>query len=357
MSTTTVGRVLAVGERWPGAVAVEVDLPGRDPVRALAYPDLVGEPRIGDTAVVSTAALDRGLGTGGWAFVVHLHDRTGPAPPPQARLVKARYTPQQVLVSGVEEDERTRDAVARCPGLGGMPVVVAELHSALSAVLAGLRADRPDLRVAYVMTDGGALPAWFSRTIPALRSAGWLAATVTCGQAFGGDLEALTLHSGLIAARAVVAADVAVVAPGPGTAGTATRWGFTGIAAGEAVNAVTAVGGRPVVAVRISGADPRPRHQGVSHHSLTAYGQVALRAADVPLPETEVARLAGGVVDELLAGRHRLVPVNCSGLEAALESCPGGAASMGRTVADDPRYFLAAAAAGRHAATLVTSRR
>jgi hypothetical protein len=59
--------------------------------------------------------------------------------------------------------------------LGGMPVVVADLHSALPAVIAGLRERRPDARVAYVMTDGGALPAWFSRTVlrPAPKRAGW----------------------------------------------------------------------------------------------------------------------------------------------------------------------------------------
>src|SRR5262249_57442186 len=71
-------------------------------------------------------------------------------------------------------------------------------------------------RVCYVMQDGGALPAWFSRTVAGLRAAGWLAATVTTGQSFGGDLEAVTVHTGLLAARHVAGADVAVVTQGPG---------------------------------------------------------------------------------------------------------------------------------------------
>ena len=126
-----------------------------------------------------------------------------------------------------------------------MPVVVADLHSALAPVLAGLyeATDPGGLRVVYVMTDGGALPAWFSRTCATLREAGWLAGTVTVGQAFGGDLEAVTLHTGLLAARHVLGADVAVVAQGPGNLGTGTRWGFSGVAAGEAINAVAALGG------------------------------------------------------------------------------------------------------------------
>ena len=113
----------------------------------------------------------------------------------------------------------------------GLPVVVADLHSALPAVLAALRAAAPagaPPSAVYVMLDGGALPAWFSRSCAGLREAGWLRGTVTVGQSFGGDLEAVTLHTGLLAARHVLGADVAVVAQGPGNLGTGTRWGFSG---------------------------------------------------------------------------------------------------------------------------------
>ena len=132
------------------------------------------------------------------------------------------------------------------------------------------------------MTDGGALPAWFSRTRGrAARRRVARPARVTVGQAFGGDLEAVTVHTGLLAARHVLGADVAVVAQGPGNLGTGTRWGFSGVAAGEAVNAAAVLGGRPVASLRVSEADARERHRGVSHHSLTAYGRVALAPADV----------------------------------------------------------------------------
>jgi hypothetical protein len=240
-----------------------------------------------------------------------------------------------------------------------MPVVVADLHSALPAVLAGIqgsyRTDRGSgPRVAYVMTDGGALPAWFSRTVAGLRAAGWLAATITTGQSFGGDLEAVTVHSGLLTARHVVRADIAIVAQGPGNLGTGTRWGFSGVAAGEAVNAAAALDGRPVASLRLSFADPRDRHQGVSHHSLTAYGRVALAPADVvlpALPEPQATRVATDAA--VLAARHRLVTVSLDGLEEALRSCPVTLSTMGRSVAQDLEYFLAAAAAGRHAVSLL----
>jgi len=406
------GTVVRVRREWPGAVELEVtvsavagpadgQVPGPAPeqapeqapelVRALAYPALTGRPGPGDRVLLNTTALDLRLGTGGYALVAAMPDRLPPDRSGPGHLVKARYTPLQAIVLGADEQgspyhEMLRDAA----DVAGMPVVVADLHSALAPVLAGLydaadqdqaedppaqgapppgsggatadgpvqsgarRASPGGLRVVYVMTDGGALPAWFSRTCATLREAGWLAGTVTVGQAFGGDLEAVTLHTGLLAARHVLGADVAVVAQGPGNLGTGTRWGFSGVAAGEAINAVAALGGRPVAALRVSEADPRERHRGVSHHSLTSYGRVALAPAAVVVPElpgefgAQIATQA-----EPLRARHTLVRVPVAGLDEALARCPAPLSTMGRGLAEDRAYFLTAAAAGRYAASLL----
>ena len=354
------GTVSAVRRRWHGAVEVDAATPD-GPVRALAYPALVGEPAPGDRVLLNVGALVMGLGTGGYALVVALPDRLPPDPAADGatrdagHLVKARYTPLQPTVLGVEEEASPHRAVmAAADTLDAMPVVTADLHSALPAVLAGVLADRPAARVAYVMTDGGALPAWFSRTLAGLRDS--LAGTVTTGQSFGGDLEAGTVHTGLLAARHVLRADVAIVTQGPGNLGTGTRWGFSGVAVGEAVNAVAVLGGRPIGALRISGADGRARHRGLSHHSLTAYGRVALVPADlvVPVLSEPLASEVGAALAPL-AKRHRLVPVAVDGLDAALRAAPVPLSTMGRGMDADPAYFLAAAAAGRHAAALIPS--
>jgi hypothetical protein len=362
------GFVAALGRTWPGSVEVDVRLADGTVLRALAHPALVGDPRVGESVLVTVGPLERGLGTGGLALVAALPDQVGTASAAPVdrpgHLVKARYTPLQPMVLGVDEQDSQHHAVLRdADDLAAMPVVVADLHSSVPAVLAGLRARRPDARVAYVLTDGGALPAWFSRTVAGLREAGWLAATISVGQAFGGDLEAVTVHTGLLAARAVVGADVAVVVQGPGNLGTGTRWGFSGVGAGEAVNAAAVLGGRPVAALRVSGADPRERHRGVSHHSLTAYGRVALVAADVVVPvlddvpgvSTELAHAVREQAAPLGAptGRHRLVHEPCEGLLDALSASPVRLSTMGRDLAADPSAFVAAAAAGRHAARLL----
>ena len=384
------GTVVRVRREWPGAVELEVtvsavagpadgEVPrpapeqgterapeqgterapeqGTELVRALAYPALTGRPGPGDRVLLNTTALDLRLGTGGYALVAAMPDRLPPDRSGPGHLVKARYTPLQAIVLGADEQgspyhETLRDAA----DVAGMPVVVADLHSALAPVLAGLyEATEPgSIRVVYVMTDGGALPAWFSRTCATLREAGWLAGTVTVGQAFGGDLEAVTLHTGLLAARHVLGADVAVVAQGPGNLGTGTRWGFSGVAAGEAINAVAVLGGRPVAALRVSEADPRERHRGVSHHSLTSYGRVALAPAAVVVPELPGefgARIATQA--EPLGARHTLVRVPVAGLDEALARCPAPLSTMGRGLAEDRAYFRTAAAAGRYAASLL----
>jgi hypothetical protein len=368
------GEVAAIRAEWPGAVEVAVDRRDRpEQVRALVYTALTAAPKPGDRVLLNVAALDRGLGTGGYALVIAVLDASGrvAAQPPQpaGHLVKARYLPLQAMVAGADEQGSPHHEVLRdADSISGMPVVVADLHSALAPILLAVRHDRPQTRTVYVMSDHGALPLAFSRSVAELRTAGLLAGTVTVGQAFGGDLETVTVHSGLLAARLALDADLVVVTQGPGNLGTGTRWGFSGVGAGEAINAAGTLGGRPVGALRVSGADPRPRHRGLSHHSLTAYGRVALLPADLAVPDlagatrlsgigglVEAAALAEEIAGELTTlDRHRHVLVELDGLDDALRNSPVRLSTMGRDLDADPAYFLACAAAGRHAASLLT---
>ena len=334
-------------------------------VRAVAYEALTGVPVAGERVRLEVSALDRALGTGGHAMVSARLDALPADPPREGHLVKARYMPDQVMVTGVDEQGTTHHGLLSQPigdlDLEGMPVVVADLHSSLPAVLAGLRS--PDgtrqPRVVYVMTDGGALPLAYSRLVAALSEAGWLAGTVTAGQAWGGDIEAVSVHNALLAARHVLHADAAIVIQGPGNLGTETPWGFSGVACGDAVNAIATLGGRPVACLRVSQADARPRHLGISHHSMTAYGRVALAGADVVVPILEGAlgaqvRREAEVLCEPRPGaaQHRLVEVPVDGLMELLRAAEAETgvrlSTMRRGLDEDTAAFIAAAAAGRH---------
>ena len=148
MITWRNGTVSGTRREWPGAVELDVSVDGAsaegEQVRALAYPALTGTPQPGDRVLLNVGALVMGLGTGGYALVVALPDRLPPDPPSpgtdrgSGHLVKARYTPLQPILLGVDEEASPhREVMARADSLDGMPVVTADLHSALPARIAG----------------------------------------------------------------------------------------------------------------------------------------------------------------------------------------------------------------------------
>lgn len=342
------GRVLRIVEQRAGAVELAVEVEGHE-ARALAYPDLVGPVPVGSRVVLNTTAVALGLGTGGLHFVVAVEDGPDVDSPSRGRTMKLRYTPLQLQTEVVEETSGAREAMAGGESLAGTPVVWVPLHSLLGPVAAGAVAAGAK-RVAYVMTDGAALPAALSRLAAALRSTDLLGVVVTAGQAFGGDLEAVNVFSGLLAASHVTGADVIVVGDGPGNTGTDTKWGTTAVASAMSLNAAAILLGRPVAALRISFADRRQRHRGVSHHSLTALRSVALAPVHVAIPALDDAdqreAVWSALKDAALEDRHQLVEVTGHPALEALKGAGIEPESMGRGISEDPAFFLAGGAAG-----------
>jgi hypothetical protein len=337
----------------PGAVEVSVlveDDDGPTEGVAVAYPALTGSVGPGDRVLLNTTAVALGLGTGGVHFVIDVEGRVGGEVVSAGRTMKLRYTPLQVQVLAAEEEGSPhRDVLARSEGLDGVPVVWTPLHSLVATVAAGARAAGAK-RIAYVMTDGAALPAPLSRLAAGLRDAGLVEAVVTAGNAFGGDLEAVNTFTGLLAARWVVDADVIVVGDGPGNTGTATTWGATDIESGMSMNAAAILGGRAIAALRISFADERERHRVVSHHALTVLARVAPAGVHVAVPAIDDGQRREAVWRALreagLERRHQLVEVNGAPALDLLAEHGLRPESMGRSVEQDPEYFLAGGAAG-----------
>jgi hypothetical protein len=305
------GAVTAVLERHDGLARIEVD-----GVPCVAYPRLTGPVALGDEVVVNTQARELGLGTGGFdVLYANLTRGLGLAPAAGEHVIKLPYTPLQVAARHAEEDGEPAGL------LEGMPVVCCSLHSQLAPVCAAL----DGLRVAYVQLQGGALPLALSDTVRALKARGLLGGTATVGACFGGEVECVTPWSALAWAKGTGHA-VAVCAIGPGIVGTASRLGHGGLAAATAANAATALGGRPVIVARISEADPRERHRGVSHHTIAVL--------DLCLGDVLVA-------DDTHAEGWREA---CAGLPLR---------HMGRGPNEDPAFFAAAFAAGRLARALL----
>ena len=359
------GTVSAVTSSWPGVDRLEIDLDdGEGTLSAIAYEELTGRPRAGEQVLLNTNAVRRELGTGGDAMVVARTEVLPEAAEVRGHMVKARYTPMQTMVDALDDpDSEHYETVRAATGIDGMPVVVADLHSSLPAIVAGIRARRRSARIAYVHTDAAALPAIYSRSAARLREANLLTAVISAGQSFGGDLEAVTVHSALLGARHVVGADVAIVIQGPGNLGTGTGWGFSGIQTAESLHAASVLGGVPIATLRVSEADERERHRGLSHHSSTAYGRALLAPVHLPvLPRTDsrynsfhesVRKQVKSTILKPAKKRgvlHHLTEVDAKGLRDALEEMPVRMTTMGRTLAEDYASFQYAALAGRCAA-------
>ena len=339
--------VASLGPERPGALELQIDADG-ERRSALAYPELVGPVEVGSDVLVNTTASTLGLGTGGFDLVVAVVDGEAvEASEPSGRVMKARYTPLQVAVASIEETDR--DAIEGSRGLEGVPVVCAPLHSMVAPIAAGARAAGAE-RIVYVMTDGAALAGGLSRLVPRLRAGGLLDGWISAGQAFGGEREAVTVWTGLLGAKEVLGADVVVVADGPGNLGTDTTWGVSALGSGHALDAVEALGGRPVAALRISFADRRERHRVVSHHSLTILGHVTHARTNVAVPVLQDEAQRSAVWDALraeeLEDRHQLVEVDGRPAISMLAERGVEVTSMGRSPEDDPGFFFAAGAAG-----------
>lgn len=323
---------------------------GEEQRPAVSYPPLVGRVREGDRVILNSWAVEMGLGTGGYDFVCQVEMKDVSAVP-AGHIMKLRYTPLQLPVLAVEAPESEHhQAMADFRSLEETPVVCAELHSQVPAIASAIDWETQGrARIVYVMTEGGALPITFSHTVADLKARGLLHATVTCGHAFGGDFEAVNIYSALAAARVAGKADVIVVSQGPGGAGTDTPLGFSGVEQGIALNAVAALDGTPIAVARLSFADKRKRHLGISHHTRTVLERIALCPVLVPiprLPQIERYYLKSALESADLPIQHEFVTVDADrGLKAMLDRGVE-AKTMGRRISDDRAFFLASAAAG-----------
>jgi hypothetical protein len=316
-----------------------------DGERAYVLTGLIGPVDVGDRVVVNTTAVEWGLGTGGW-HVVHWNlsrdewHEQGPG-----HVMKVRYTSLQVDTGSVEELEA--GALSEADDLAGLPVVTCGLHSQVPCVAAAYRHHRPDSRIVYVMTDGASLPLALSELVADMRRTGLIDVSITAGQAFGGDHEAVNVPSALVAARHIEGADLVIVGMGPGVMGTATRLGYSAIEVGAVLDSVELFGGRPYAALRFSLADPRLRHQGVSHHSRTTLSRATHARATIGVPRGLYdARVRADLDGDGLADRHRVVAVDDVDIPARLIERGLAVTSMGRGYADDPGFYAVAGAAG-----------
>ncbi len=311
---------------------------------------LLGEMHPGDEVVVNVAALDRGLGSGGFD-VVHVNLTRGLESGERGNehVIKLNYTSLQYPVAPVEAVDTESRFLNRPPdgkGTTGLerseiPVLVLPLHGHLAPAAWAAAQARPGLRVGYVQTGGGALPGSFSRDLAELRERDLLCGHVTAAPAYGGEHDALSTVGALDAAATRLGWEAILVGPGPGIIGSDTEFGHGGMVALDSAHAALSLGMPTTISPRLSSADPRERHLGLSHHTYTVL-ELLLAPVDVAVP-TNLPEAAA----ELEAAREErhhlhLAPADLDGYAAS--GLP--ATTMGRTLAEDPLFFAAPLAAG-----------
>lgn len=318
---------------------------------AVLYSQLTGPVKPGDIVLVNTTACSLGLGSGGYHFVMSNLSLDKNIFLANGHGMKLKYTPIQMQTLYSEEKDSPHHTYYNSPiDFSGKLVYIGELHSMLAPLCAYLKfVSDSNIRIAYIMTDHGALPIKFSKTVTKLKKNNLLDATITIGNAFGGDYECVNIYSGLKAALNIANCQITIISMGPGILGTETTFGFSGLELGLYVNLIAGLGGNVLYIPRIGFFDNRRRHQGISHHSLTVLKHIIQYPLPLVLPLmgiTQHNKIMSQLIQEGLTHKHRIVFLKGTGMKEALTHYHLHPTTMGRGIDQEPYFFYTLNAIG-----------
>ena len=331
---------------------LEVEIDGKKS-KGVNYNALTVDIKVGDTVVLNTTAVDLNLGTGGQHFVIHNKENKSQDIQEGGHIMKLRYTPMQLKCLATEEqDSPYHSNINSFTSLNKKVFIVGTLHSMLAPIAATIKYLRPDLRVNYIMTDSGALPIQFSKTVKYLKEKKIIDNTITVGHSFGGDFECINVYTGLITAKEVLDSDITIVTMGPGIVGSGTKYGFSGIEQGYIIDAINSLGGTSIVVPRISFRDKRNRHLGMSHHSITVLDEIIQTQTNLILPEldSEKEEFINNQIDSTgISTKHNIMHQDGSCIKEALDHFNLKITTMGRGYDEDKEFFSTLGAVGKGA--------
>jgi len=354
------GKVIKILKILEGRTDILINIDNKNE-KAINYDYLTGSININDEVILNTTAVELNLGTGGYHFIIcnlsnGNHNVTGD----KGHIMKLRYTPFQIKTYAVEEQESPyHQLFHEFKSLNNMPIIVGTLHSMLTPIAATLKYLNKDLKIAFIMTDGAALPIHLSNTIYELKEKNIIDKTITLGHAFGGDYEVVNIYNALITAKEVAKCDIAIVTMGPGIVGTGTPYGFTGVEQGHIVDAVNDLGGLSIAVPRITFNDNRKRHYGISHHSCTVLSKIMKTKSNIPLPNFSIEQqviIENQIKEYNLTQKHNIIKIEENILDIALKQYDLEVKSMGRNLEDDPEFFITCSAAAIYANSMLNGK-
>lgn len=331
---------------------LEVEIDG-EKSKAANYKSLTGDIDTGDEVVLNTTAVDLNLGTGGQHFVIHNKKNTKRDFEGSGHIMKMRYTPMQFsCLAAEEEDSPHHNEINSFTSLDGKVFIVGTLHSMLAPIAATIKHQRPDLKINYIMTDSGALPIHFSKTVKSLKEKGIIDNTITVGHSFGGDFECINVYTGIITAKEVLDSDITIITMGPGIVGSGTKYGFSGIEQGYIVDAINTLGGKSIVVPRISFRDSRNRHEGLSHHSITVLNEIIKSETNLILPKLgpdKASFIEKQLADTNIQSKHNITYEDGNDIKEAMDHYNIKITTMGRGYDEDQEFFTTLGAVGKGA--------
>lgn len=320
---------------------------------SICYVSLSGKVEPGDKVLINTTAVDLSLGTGGLDFVVAVFKEGEHflESEPESHVMKLNYTPMQFSIPHFEEtDEYIKAVEIYRKTKKKLPVFVLTVHSHIIPFLLGLREFHKGKKCILIINDSCALPVFASKTIRFALNEGLIEKVITCGNAFGGSVETVNIYSALISSAYAFEADIIAVAPGYGLKGTGSAYGHSAVDFVEVVNASASLGFSPYLVPRISFAEKRERHLGISHHTLEII-ELSLKKPDVILPaldlldENQRTLLSSQISSFKESAVLRYVDFKSS--FEILKPFSELLTSMGRKFSDDPIFFAVPASASK----------
>ena len=353
------GKVRKVLSHRDGVTELILDIE-HEVKKALNYDFITGNVSEGDWLILNTSAASMSLGTGGYHFVIANLTHKSLNLSPGGHGMKVRYTPFQVKVAFAEEElVHMRDVFNRSLDLTGKLIFFCQLHSMVPPLCAYIHyyylkyQYKP--KIAYIMTDHAALPLAFSKNIAYLREKNLLDTVITIGNAIGGDLECVNIYTALQAAATVKKGDIIIISMGPGITGTGTRYGFSGLELGFYLDLAYRHKGQCCLIPRISFADSRHRHYGISHHSITILKDIISSPLYIVLPNLSKQKLRYlflQLKNNHLLERYSVCLADGREIINAMKYYEISVTTMSRGISDDPEFFFSIGSAAKKALSL-----
>ncbi|MCD8508958.1 MAG: DUF3866 family protein [Bacillus sp. (in: Bacteria)] len=343
-------KIVKILEQSEDAIWIETNGGSR---RAVVYRSLHPTISIGDWVIVNTTATALGLGTGGWDIVraVITEEASLWKEKRHGHIMKGRYLSDQHSVLSVEAPESSYHSLFQKKfSLDGKKILLCELHSMIPIIWFLLQQMEEPIPLTVIFSDEASLPLQMSRHLSYLKKQSQFI-SITTGQSFGGQLEAINIVSALQYIIETNSGGMVLISQGPGVTGSNTYYGFTSLAQSNWANMVGALGGKPVWIPRMSQADGRERHQGISHHTITPLGELTLTKSIMPVPTGKYSDpWIQNDMESLKAKEHvEIRKVNeelLFPLLSKVQGCsPFPITTMGRTIDKDPLFFLGVSAA------------